>query len=189
MTTFRVTKAKKANGFTLGSLQRNLEGVFEVELESSPTLKRIYEIVEEELAEALLILGEYLGIKSSHSFSVSRSWKVQRGEPSGAQHGPRAKDTHTYAPYTPVRAPPKSPSSTIPTKPRNVSPQNAIVSPSTRGYDMSLKVYGGVHMSLKVKGVQWIGRADYVIGTSGKMLETLVSLLFVLLALFREHRF
>lgn len=47
MTTFRVTKAKKANGFTLGSLQRNLEGVSEVELESSPTLKRIYEIVEE----------------------------------------------------------------------------------------------------------------------------------------------
>lgn len=68
MATFRVTKAKMANGFTLGSLQRCLAGVSEAELESSPTLKRIWEIVEEVL---FFILGEDLDTKSTIELKVS----------------------------------------------------------------------------------------------------------------------
>lgn len=47
--------------------------------------------------------------------------------------------------------------------------------PSAGGHDASLKAYGEVYMSLKVKGIRCTGRADYAIGygASRNMLETL----------------
>ncbi|KAL0638053.1 hypothetical protein Q9L58_002990 [Maublancomyces gigas] len=67
MATFKVTKAKRANGFTLGSLQRCLTGVSKAELDSSPTLKRVCEIVEEGLTEAKV--GDYEDVVERRAFS------------------------------------------------------------------------------------------------------------------------